>query len=77
GYRDAGGRLSERVVWPIALGFFDRVRVLVAYCELRRDLRHFRTDRIGHLAVTEQRYERRRPALLREWRASQGMAADR
>lgn len=74
-YRDAGGRETERSVWPIALGFFERVRVLVAWCELRRELRHFRTDRITAVNALDQRYPRRRQVLLREWREAEGIAA--
>ncbi|RJT40315.1 YafY family transcriptional regulator [Mesorhizobium waimense] len=69
-YRDAGGAASERVVWPFALGFFDKVRVVVAWCETRQDFRHFRADRISGLNATDIRYPRRRQALLREWRAT-------
>ncbi|QDC00907.1 MULTISPECIES: helix-turn-helix transcriptional regulator [Phyllobacteriaceae] len=72
-YRDAGGARSARTVWPFALGFFDKVRVLVAWCETRQDFRHFRVDRIEELDVTEDRYPRRRQALLKEWRESQGI----
>lgn len=75
-YRDGQGDETQRTVWPIALGFFDRARVLVAWCELRQALRHFRTDRIGALHATGQRYPRRRPLLLREWREAEGIAAD-
>lgn len=67
-YRDEGGRASERVVWPIAVGFFDTVRIVAAWCELRADFRHFRADRIEAMTVTETRYPRRRAALLRAWR---------
>lgn len=73
-YRDAQGRETARTVWPIALGFFDRVRVLVAWCEMRQQLRHFRTDRITTLEATHQRYPRRRHVLLREWREAEGVA---
>ena len=58
-----------------ALGFFNSVRVLVAWCELRQDFRHFRLDRIEALAPTTDRYPRRRLTLLAQWRAMQ--AADR
>lgn len=67
-YRDDKGSDSARVIWPFALGFFDSVRIVMAWCELRRDFRHFRTDRIATLA-TGDRYPRRRHALLKEWRA--------
>ena len=50
------------------MGFFEKVRVVVAWCELRRDFRHFRTDRITTLALTDKRYPRRRQAMLKEWR---------
>lgn len=48
-YRDRDGEDTRRVIWPFALGFFERVRVVAAWCELRQDFRHFRTDRIEGL----------------------------
>ncbi|TGQ71034.1 YafY family transcriptional regulator [Mesorhizobium sp. M00.F.Ca.ET.186.01.1.1] len=69
-YRDAGGAGSRRIVWPFAIGFFDKVRVVVAWCETRQDFRHFRADRIAGLTATDIRYPRRRQALLKEWRAT-------
>jgi predicted DNA-binding transcriptional regulator YafY len=70
-YRDLKGVESSRVIWPFMLGFFDRVRVLAAWCELRKGLRHFRTDRIVALAVSKSAYPRARQALLKEWRVNQ------
>lgn len=75
-YRDETGRVSQRTVWPFALGFFDRVRMLVAWCELREDFRHFRADRIESIEVSTGRYPRRRGALLKAWRAQTGIGAD-
>jgi predicted DNA-binding transcriptional regulator YafY len=72
-YLDGDGRDSRRTIWPFALGFFDRVRVVVAWCELRDGFRHFRTDRIGKVQVVDKRYPRRRQVLLKEWRASEGI----
>jgi predicted DNA-binding transcriptional regulator YafY len=72
-YTDPKGNETTRTVWPIALGFFDRVRMLVAWCELRQDFRHFRTDRISTLRESRQRYPRRRRALMKEWRAVEGI----
>ncbi len=69
-YRDAGGAASQRVVWPFAIGFFDKVRVVVAWCEMRQDFRHFRADRISGLNAIDTRYPRRRQVLLKEWRAT-------
>jgi predicted DNA-binding transcriptional regulator YafY len=72
-YLDLKGKESSRTLWPFALAFFDRVRVVVAWCETRKGFRHFRTDRIGSLAVLEERYPRKRQALLQEWRESENI----
>ncbi|MGV8892700.1 MAG: helix-turn-helix transcriptional regulator [Burkholderiaceae bacterium] len=72
-YRDLKSAESTRTIWPFALGYFDHVRVLVAWCELRQGFRHFRTDRISALKIAEQRYPRRRQVLLKEWREIQGI----
>jgi predicted DNA-binding transcriptional regulator YafY len=72
-YEDSAGARTARTVWPFALGFFDKIRVLVAWCETRRDFRHFRVDRMSALDSREERYPRRRQALLKEWRDRQGI----
>ncbi|RWM16540.1 MAG: YafY family transcriptional regulator [Mesorhizobium sp.] len=73
-YRDAGGSPSKRLVWPFALSFFDKVRVIVAWCEMREDFRHFRADRMSELTATDIRYPRRRQSMLKEWRTTLGAA---
>lgn len=72
-YGDAKGRISERIVWPLALSFFDQVRVLVAWCEHRQDFRHFRTDRLMRFEALEDRYPQRRQVLLKAWREKEGI----
>jgi predicted DNA-binding transcriptional regulator YafY len=76
-YRDGAGAETRRRIWPFGLGFFERVRVVLAWCELRQDLRSFRVDRIAALEETGARYPRRRAALLKDWKAREGIAADR
>ncbi len=66
-YADAHGAPTSRTIWPIALAFFDRARVAVAWCELRGGYRHFRLDRITALGATEARYPRRRSEMFAEW----------
>ncbi|MEE3622749.1 YafY family protein [Nitrospirillum sp. BR 11752] len=68
-YTDGQGRASDRVIWPFALAFFERIRMVAAWCETRQAFRHFRTDRIVEVAVADERYPRRRHALLADWRA--------
>jgi predicted DNA-binding transcriptional regulator YafY len=67
-YRDEHAVQTARVIWPFALGFFDRVRIVAAWCELRQGFRHFRTDRIVTLDMPGDRYGERRHALLKTWR---------
>ncbi|MBG0811810.1 HTH domain-containing protein [Methylosinus sp. H3A] len=69
-YSDGKGARTRRKVWPVALGFFESARVLVAWCELRGDFRHFRTDRIETAELLDERPPRRRHALQKDWRNS-------
>ncbi|PPC76838.1 transcriptional regulator [Pokkaliibacter plantistimulans] len=68
-YADAQGRASQRILWPFALGYFEQVRVVVAWCELRQDFRHFRVDRILSLQLQNDHFPQRRANLLTQWRA--------
>jgi predicted DNA-binding transcriptional regulator YafY len=68
-YRDQDGQASLRCVWPVALGYFEQVRVLAAWCELRAAFRHFRADRIAGLRVLDEACPRGRRTLLGQWRA--------
>ncbi|MEQ1865069.1 MAG: YafY family protein [Micropepsaceae bacterium] len=72
-YADEHGSTTKRMIWPIALAFYDRVRVVAAWCELRDGYRHFRTDRITAIKPAPKRYPRRRVSLLKEWRTLKGI----
>ena len=72
-YTDKKGSATERTVWPVALGFFEAAEVLAAWCETRRDFRHFRLDRIAAAERSGQRYPKRRRILLAEWRLREGL----
>jgi predicted DNA-binding transcriptional regulator YafY len=72
-YRDGAAQPTRRTIWPFALAYFDRVRVVAAWCELRDGFRHFRTDRIDELEVAGERYPKRRVVLLKAWRAAEGV----
>jgi predicted DNA-binding transcriptional regulator YafY len=72
-YADANGQATDRIIWPLALAFFEQVRVIIAWCELRQDFRSFRADRIAGLSETATRYPKRRQGLLAEWRRREGI----
>jgi len=67
-YRDEQGRESERIVWPVTVGYMETVRHLIAWCELRQDFRSFRTDRVVAAGFLDERYPDRPSALRAKWR---------
>src|ERR1700678_687293 len=69
-YRDEQGRGSERTIWPIAIGYHEAVRILAAWCELRKDFRSFRTDRVVDAVHHDEKYPERRDLLKARWRRS-------
>ncbi|MCD2324447.1 YafY family transcriptional regulator [Sphingomonas sp. IC-56] len=69
GYVDESGRETERTVWPFLVGYMDRVRMLIAWCELRGDFRMFRTDRLSTIEFRDERYPEHRATLRRRWLA--------
>jgi predicted DNA-binding transcriptional regulator YafY len=70
GYRDEKGEDTARKVWPIAIGYLETVRMMVAWCELRKDFRHFRTDRITAAEFLDERTPERPTVLRARWRAA-------
>ena len=67
-YEDAQGALSDRTIWPIAIVYFDDVRIVAAWCEERSAFRHFRVDRVRVRATLEDRYPGRRQSIITRWR---------
>ena len=71
-YTDAENHTSRRTVWPLAVGYFDEVRVLAAWCEMRQALRHFRPDRMADTTLGEP-YPTPRRVLMSEWQRQEGI----
>jgi predicted DNA-binding transcriptional regulator YafY len=76
-YRDETERETRRIVWPIGVGYYEAARIIIAWCELRLDFRHFRTDRIVTAEFLDQRYPTRRNVLRTAWRKQMDEARDR
>jgi len=68
-YQDERGAQSERTIWPIAVAYYVQATLIGAWCELRRNYRHFRADRIVALTVLEERYPSDNGRLMAEWLA--------
>ena len=69
-YRDEQSRETERTVWPVAIGYLQAVRMMAGWCELRRDFRHFRLDRVLAAQFLPERYPERPRVLKARWRKS-------
>jgi predicted DNA-binding transcriptional regulator YafY len=67
-YRDEQDRETERIVWPVIVGYLDAVRHVIAWCELRQDFRNFRTDRVIEAAFLDEHYPERPSVLKAKWR---------
>jgi len=67
-YGDQQGQVSQRTIWPFAVGYHETVRLIIAWCELRTDFRSFRTDRVAGAEFLEDRYPERPATLRARWR---------
>jgi predicted DNA-binding transcriptional regulator YafY len=67
-YRAEPGQITDRKVWPVILGYAEANGLLVAWCELRQDFRHFRIDRVIVAQVLDETIGMGRAELSRRWR---------
>lgn len=70
GYTDRTGNVTERTIWPFALGYFSGDLVLAAWCEKRNAFRHFNVSRFTSLQLMREGYPHSRHRLLRMWRSA-------
>ena len=68
-YRDEQARRTRRTIWPLAMAYYVDVTLVGAWCELRRDLRNFRIERIAESRVLADQFDDPRGGLLAQWRA--------
>jgi predicted DNA-binding transcriptional regulator YafY len=66
-YADEHEAKTTRIIWPIAISYFDAQRLIIAWCELRQDFRTFRTDRMRVAEVLPEKYRDRRKVLLKRF----------
>jgi len=66
-YADEQGRGSSRRIWPFATAYYVEATLITAWCELRNDFRHFRTDRVRALHVLEEGFPIPARTLMAQW----------
>ncbi|MDN5490888.1 MAG: YafY family transcriptional regulator [Acinetobacter sp.] len=70
-YRDGNDESSVRTIYPLVIGFMQDVQLLAARCELRKDFRNFRLDRIIEVNVLEENFFPSHQFWLRRWHLEQ------
>lgn len=73
-YRDVDQRESKRTIWPLVLIYYVDAAMIVAWCELREALRHFRLDRVVTSSVLTDNFEGLGEALIEKWELTQKLA---
>lgn len=71
-YLDEQGSRTRRTIRPIAMAYYVTVTLVAAWCELRRDFRHFRVDRIETSRILDERFADEHASLMRGWLARAG-----
>lgn len=66
-YRGSCGSETVRVLRPLALIYHIECVLIGAWCELRREMRHFRTDRIWAWEALPDSFAEQAPALRSLW----------
>jgi predicted DNA-binding transcriptional regulator YafY len=77
-YADEQGRSTSRTIWPFAVAYYVEATLISAWCELRKDFRHFRADRVQALTVLDIGFPVPGRALMADWlkRFSRDVSAD-
>jgi predicted DNA-binding transcriptional regulator YafY len=68
GYRDENERESSRQVRPLAIIYYVHAMLMVAWCELRHDFRHFRVDRMLSCTESGKFFKGDGDALREQWK---------
>ncbi|MDE4739005.1 helix-turn-helix transcriptional regulator [Klebsiella pneumoniae] len=76
-YCDKKDCYSSRIIWPIGLVYMESCWLLVAWCEMKNDFRHFRTDRIQDIVQLDSTYSESREVSLKKWRLKEGICEEK
>ena len=68
-YEDGEGNRTRRVIQPFAVEYYVEATLVCAWCELRNDIRHFRSDRIIMAEVLNEPFVLPE-AVIAEWAAA-------
>lgn len=75
-YETPDGSRTLRTIRPLVVIYHVEVTMLAAWCELRHDLRHFRTDRIHGCTLLDEHFTGQGETLRSLWAEREAAAAD-
>ena len=65
-YRDENDNESQRRIKPLAIIYYVHAMLLVSWCEMRKDFRHFRIDRVLACEETEDYFKNEGDSLRQQ-----------
>jgi predicted DNA-binding transcriptional regulator YafY len=68
-YVDEKRQRTRRTIWPLAMAYYVDATLVGAWCELRKDLRNFRVERIENGRMLADRFQDPQGKLLAQWLA--------
>jgi predicted DNA-binding transcriptional regulator YafY len=68
-YVDEKHQRTRRTIWPLAMAYYVDVTLVGAWCELRKDLRNFRVERIENARMLMDQFQDPQGKLLAQWLA--------
>ena len=68
-YRDETRNRTTRVVWPLAMAYYTDVTLIGTWCELRKDYRNFRLERIVASELLGEQFPADDGRMMAEWMA--------
>jgi predicted DNA-binding transcriptional regulator YafY len=66
-YKSKNGKKTQQIVWPFTIGYFTDGRILVVWCDKRKNYQLFKTNQIISVKILEQRYPGIKENLFCEW----------
>ncbi len=70
-YQDADGNHTQRIIWPLAIGYFIECEMIGAWCEHRNDYRNFRIDRVTEIENLDIIFSGNHQKFLDSWLSKQ------
>jgi predicted DNA-binding transcriptional regulator YafY len=68
-YVDEKRQRTRRTIWPLAMAYYVDATLVGAWCELRKDLRNFRVERIESARMLADSFQDPQGKLLGQWLA--------